>query len=800
MSSSTLQFISQVKLRELRRQRGLLVEAYDQLTKDAAVLPLLERLGKYYHGLRGIKCAGKALHPEVVNLEILLNKTAPSVSVVSLWLRRLEAELASGRLRAEIVYLFGALLGEWGRGVEERQRFQNERTQAQQRLLDDLFRPAQPASHGKLFKDLFAGFGAGLDEVRRKMPERIVHAFEGRSSSVAYLLERLARNIYQPPAVRNEAKRFQENHVLLGEFDDALHMVTREPYAWDWPAEGVSARVLWTRNKWRLYLDLDLAALGILNNLGETWIEIFDRSFSDAPRKLERRARLHKLLDLNAPEVIIENERRMMRNLEETPDLGWYEPRDPWDDSLPDVITGKDDCIAVQRAALQAKLRNYRADAYYQGGAYGGSSPLVELVHAEVQTLRAAFPERPLFVARLDIQDYFPSVPHDVLLALLEGCGLPPRDLQLFERFLAVPYSVDGVKKAQRGVPMDQTLSHFLAELLLRFLERYVHERARVRLLRLVDDVCLLAPSAEELLKGWRAVHEFITACGMQINSEKSGALALGADLPAKLPREHPRWGMLELRADGSWSVHEPTFQAHLDQTRERVRGTTSILARVNLYNSNLRFLTNALGLTIDLGDHHRASLNDALRRFHNEFFEPGQSIVEGLRLTIQERYLHDARLTDLPESWLYWPVTAGGLSLRNVLVLVGQYNEAHQQRQLKRLPVPATRPVEWQYQDKDWSAYYKDLLKTLQPVAPKSTAVMKMLVDDFIARGGEISGGKQTTLSDYWRWILYVYGPEILEKFGTFRFLITELVPLQLIHEQLMHDSSLDETDAGEE
>jgi hypothetical protein len=69
----------------------------------------------------------------------------------------------------------------------------------------------------------------------------------------------------------------------------------------------------------------------------------------------------------------------------------------------------------------------------------------------------------------------------------------------------------------------------------------------------------------------------------------------------------------------------------------------------------------------------------------------------------------------------------------------------------------------------------------------------MKTMVEDFIARGKEISGGKQEGLSDYWRWVLCVYGPEILEKFGTFRFLLTDLVPLQLIHEQLIADSSLE-------
>ena len=69
----------------------------------------------------------------------------------------------------------------------------------------------------------------------------------------------------------------------------------------------------------------------------------------------------------------------------------------------------------------------------------------------------------------------------------------------------------------------------------------------------------------------------------------------------------------------------------------------------------------------------------------------------------------------------------------------------------------------------------------------------MKTLVDDFIQRGQKISAGKQKGLSPYWRWVLYTYGPQILQKFGTFRFLITELVPMQLIGEQRLQDSSLD-------
>jgi hypothetical protein len=38
---------------------------------------------------------------------------------------------------------------------------------------------------------------------------------------------------------------------------------------------------------------------------------------------------------------------------------------------------------------------------------------------------------------------------------------------------------------------------------------------------------------------------------------------------------------------------------------------------------------------------------------------------------------------------------------------------------------------------------------------------------------------------------VLALYGPQILQRFGTFRFLITELVPLQLIRRQRLESFS---------
>jgi hypothetical protein len=66
----------------------------------------------------------------------------------------------------------------------------------------------------------------------------------------------------------------------------------------------------------------------------------------------------------------------------------------------------------------------------------------------------------------------------------------------------------------------------------------------------------------------------------------------------------------------------------------------------------------------------------------------------------------------------------------------------------------------------------------------------METLVKDFIERGADLSAGAQKDLSPYWRWVLYIYGPQILEQLGTFRFLITELVPLQLVGRKQVRDA----------
>ena len=687
-------------------------------------------------------------------------------------------------------------MGEWGRNPDEKQRFQEERSAATERIASELTRSEEPPTLKNWFLEQPDLFADDRSRIKGSMAEEWKNALSESGPHYVFL-DVVKRDIYQPPAVRLEAKRLAENPVLAAEFAIAIGLAARQPGAWAWPEEGVSSQVLWTRNKWRLYLRQALPDAAIIDYYGRLIGHAYEKTFADRPRWLGRKGRLLKLLQLRTPEVIITNERRMLKQLEESVLFDWYEAVNPWDGTRTDQIPeGAADGggLVASRGVQQGKLRDAAVAGYY-GGGYGGASPLVQLTHAEVQTLRAAFPDLPLFVVKLDLQDYYPSIRHDVLLEMLRRFGFPEEATEFCRRFLAVPLgSTSGAEVAKRGVPMDHVLSSFLAETLLKVMERHVHRRAKVRILRLIDDICLLSPASAEIENAYRAVQEFLQGCGLRINFEKSGSLAMGAESPQGLPSGPPCWGMLELRADGSWGVHEPSFQAHWQQTRERVEATHSILERVSLYNANVRFLVNSLGIDLDLGEYHRTSINEAMRRFQSDFFAPGKSVVRGVREAIGARFSSDSKLKTLPESWLYWPITAGGLSLRNLAVLAGQFNEAFSDRQKNRTAPPGNRASDWQF-GKEWNAFYAQFVTPLEPKGPKETPVMKTLLDDFIKRGSEVSAGKQKTLSEYWRWVLAVYGPEILEKFGTFRFLITDLVPLQLIHERLLNDSSLSES-----
>jgi hypothetical protein len=161
--------------------------------------------------------------------------------------------------------------------------------------------------------------------------------------------------------------------------------------------------------------------------------------------------------------------------------------------------------------------------------------------------------------------------------------------------------------------------------------------------------------------------------------------------------------------------------------------------------------------------------------------------MVETLRQIIQERFLGQESITSIPEAWLYWPITAGGAGLTQAPLLAAAYGQDFTQGW--KPVIPEERKSTWQHESLEWRGFYTTFFSEVEAQAPTPNQVMETLVLDFIRRGATLSVGAQKGLSSYWRWILYIYGPQILEHLGTFRFLITELVPLQLVGSRKVRD-----------
>jgi hypothetical protein len=783
MNASTIQFITKTRLAELSRQRESLLAQYDAAEASGRGEDL-QSLANLHEGLQKVRITEFPLHRELPNLRALFRGDAVPQSVLDYWRDKLLVEIRRGRLRANIVYLFGAFLSEWDESDVQGATRVNERQAARTRIIADLLTPNSPPAL-ELFRDALSVYENHHDKVKSIISDRLAKSLDLKLSGFDGL-HWISSNAHYPKDVRLEAKQFQDNDALASQLSDAIRVANRDPRQWTWPEHGVRPRVLWTRNRWRLYPTISLVELLSINHSADFWSSAIDECYTNSAIVLSHRSRLQKLIDLHAPEVIMFNERRMLAAQKERAALDWYEPIDPWTEQ-PVLSEDEDESVmglVGLRAARQAELR----DASQLGYGYGeGVNPMVKLVHAEIELLRAAYPDQPLHVLKIDIRDYFASVPHATLLSMLRGLGMTDEGIEFTERYLQVPYltNSDRIQSASRGVPMELGYSHWLCEKLMRLLEQHIHTKARVRIIRQLDDLCILGPSDRDVVAALNAAKSFLADIGLSLNDDKSGAVTIGGDKHADLPLPNPRWGVLELSDSGQWLTNEDAFQTYREDSRKEVDARHAILAKVLVYNDQLKHLVWGLGLAMDLGDQHRESANSALQTFENDFFGSGESIFDGLKSLIEQR--HRGELQDVPLAWMVWPITAGGLGLRSATVLCGQYQLAYEVRSKARKAAPTDRPEDWQTKSSVWHEYYDDKNVTLEPANCDESRTMKALVEQFISRGKSISGGKQDGLSPYWRWTLSIFGPEILDRLGTFEFLLTDLVPLQLIHDKLL-------------
>ncbi|KAB8140047.1 hypothetical protein F8S13_25570 [Chloroflexia bacterium SDU3-3] len=784
---SSEQFITRMKLRELQAQRDQLQRAYDEIAQRAAAAPDdAARIRTLYAGLQALMFAGEPFHPDVKNLGMLLHDIEAgraSDEAVAFWRGRLDQELARGRLRADVVYLFGALLDEW---AERRDMLPDlpERRDILAGMLERAQQPSFAAIDHALLDDIFGFLVADRPAMAKAVAEAIGEHLNTRvePDEARDVLWQIRHDPSRHAALREEAQRVVESDLLLKEFADALTILIGQRHTWEWSAEGTPAQARWLRTKWRLFLDDDLPNACLLEVLGARWHLVLSIVFGDTLKL--RQARLQRLEELDAPQVIIDNERRL---LGADPGVRAVLTHDIWDEADGDE-DARSSSIVQQRIQAFGRVRSAWREQGYNGSGYTSAMPMaLALINAELQLGRAAFPDSPVYVVKLDLKDYYPSLSHDLVLSILRRLGLPDRELAFFQRYTQARVQSGGAALvAQRGLPNTRQLSDVLGDLVLRLLDVHIQRSARVMLVRTMDDICLIAAAPDEALRAWHAAQGFCAACGLELNMAKCGAVALGGDLPPGLPAGDVTWQMLALGQDGEWRVNQPALDSFLRQSAWRVGQATALLSKIELYNQQLGLLGQLVALAAPLGQQHRRSVDAALARYRAEVL--GGDAAQALAAELPRRFLGGQQGAAVSEAWLHWPITAGGLGLLHPTLLAQPYAQAY----AEHAPAAPTAPRQrdWARANNLWSRFYFKLLDAVDQTIPEQQTVMESLVEDFIARGKELSDGQQDGLSAYWRWVLYTYGPQILDSFGTFRFLETALVPQHLILQRSLADT----------
>jgi hypothetical protein len=291
---------------------------------------------------------------------------------------------------------------------------------------------------------------------------------------------------------------------------------------------------------------------------------------------------------------------------------------------------------------------------------------------------------------------------------------------------------------------------------------------------------------------------------------------------------------LLQLRPEGVWNLDEQQIERYEEVLRYQLTAASSVLEVVRIYNDSIHYIVARLVPDLVLDEGHLQRISARVTRLHDSLFGERGGVVDEIRRRIGKLF-DDALLSPagIPEALLYWPVTAGGLGLVHPLFEVARYiqgsrvspPEPPRTRQIveeffrsvsnpltpeELATIPDTvalkaprrqdltalmdvRPTDprmfsqallQRLTASAWLQFFKYCVHEVPETGPTPMPSMDRLVSDLIQRGSEVSGRTQVTLTPYWRWIVYTYGPSLLEALGTFRFLLTELVPMSVIVE----------------
>lgn len=473
---------------------------------------------------------------------------------------------------------------------------------------------------------------------------------------------------------RKTLTEFLGNELVLQEMVDVLNIQIDALDSWSWGEEAIPVDVRRALNgKYRVYMDEEILQALLLHFIGMKWgvhlKTTFLAFFNSGAWKQSSRHSLNKEARERRQEMLgpEPGNHRNVRN----------ERRDRYQ---------RDYFLLQLPSTCDVKSDNYDGGSSY--GASESKSPMAikqSLFHLlSTESLINAWAYGSFTILQSDFRWFGRSMPHATIMAVLHFFGVPERWLKFFVKFLEAPikFTMDGPDGQTRirrsGVPIQHKLGDAMGEAVLFCLDFAINKATETNLYRLHDDIWFWGDKTASIT-AWQTIQKFSDVMGLRLNEGKTGAVELsGSPLTAcefsssdGLPSGPITWGFLKLGHSGQWIVDDKQIEVHINEIRTQLEACDSILAWIQAWNAYAaRFTSNNLGESANcLGRPHLDMAIAAFEKIQCKLFAAdnlkGKNVTEHLKAKLSEKF----GVEDVPDGFFYFPTELGGLALVNPFI-----------------------------------------------------------------------------------------------------------------------------------
>ncbi|ELR06513.1 hypothetical protein VC83_07452 [Pseudogymnoascus destructans] len=476
-------------------------------------------------------------------------------------------------------------------------------------------------------------------------------------------------------AKRTALTDFANNKTVLKELADVLNMRMRNLDTWSWGVEGTPVEQRRQLNgRYRFYHDEDLLQAIFLRYIGCSWsahlkaaLTTFTKSSKTwiHPQPAMTKAEIsqwsdcgHSLRTAGIGQSVQSKRATIWRDdvfLEQLQSRADETPHAYNDDN-------SDDCSDVETKSPQKTMQT-----------------VLRLLETDI-IMKTRLGED-VTVVRSDFKWFGPSLAHSSMFTVLRYYGVSDRWIGFFKRALEAPMQLinDGpdapIQIRKRGTPISGPLSDVLGESVLFCLDFDFNQRTNGAFLwRLHDDIWFWGDKST-CETGWNVMTEFSELMGLDFAEDKTGSVQIAAhgsqltSTSSVLPAGDVVWGFLKLDAEsGRFVINQNQVDKHIKELSLQLRSCKCVFDWIQAWNIYAtRFFTTNFGRPANcFGRAHVDEILETFKKIQKQLFtDEGNSVTSVIKKMLSDRF----GIQDIPEGYIYFPSSLGGLEVQNPFI-----------------------------------------------------------------------------------------------------------------------------------